>query len=147
MKPLSLRHNGLQHYPYVFASDGAERLSDMFAKQRNARPADPLVPELQVILHHLIEGVKRKEGSASGPVVINVPDNDTLNAELRHASANHLARVFDRAVPTGHDWSAARLARTKTLLALSRLTMALGSGLREFHSTSSRVCLGQGDWN
>ena len=59
-KPLD-RPDGGRRYPYVIPADGAERLASVFAKARLAQPDLPLVPELRVVLSHLLESATRRD--------------------------------------------------------------------------------------
>ena len=55
MQPLEQTENGRPAYPFVVPSDAAERLATVFAQARQAQPDAPLVPELQVVLGHLLQ--------------------------------------------------------------------------------------------
>lgn len=59
-QPLSLADDrGHPRYPVRFKDEGAVRLARAFARARQRRPHEALVPELQVVLSHLL-GVVRK---------------------------------------------------------------------------------------
>ena len=120
-KPLELLDaTGAPRYPYRFAPGHALRLAQAFAAARTRRPTNPLAPELQVVLSHLL--------TASGPtaegtvIEIHVPDNpDDL---IDEALDRHLRDSLDRA------FSEARLGspedRARAILALRELARAEG---------------------
>ncbi len=113
-KPLRLEdESGGARYPWRFAGDGAERLAKAFGQARVDRRSAPLVPELQVVLAHLLEGAG--ESAGDDPVGIEVPDASGLIGE---ALENHLRRALEEAFPAG---AGARRRRSRALLALRQL--------------------------
>ncbi len=104
----------LAHYDYRFRTGDAERLARAFAEARLALPRAPLVPELQVVLAHLL-------ARAAGGV-ITVPADP--GEPVEEALADHLRRALEAAFPTGAADSATRRARA--LLALRELATATG---------------------
>ncbi len=110
-KPLS--HDA---FPWVFAPGHAERLAHAFARARLRSPDDPLAPELQVVLAHLLE--QAGEPDSDRPLTVTVPEEtDEL---MDRALQQHLRRALDRAFPRDFD-AAARSARTRALLVLREL--------------------------
>jgi WD40 repeat protein len=132
-KPLALKDDaGRQRYPYVM--DGAERLAARFARTRQEQPDAPLVPELQVILNHLIQSASSKTASNDGAITINVPTENFLDEEIKHALAHHLQRSLTAIFPPGRDTAASGTERTRVLLALRQLADSegrRGAGLPE----------------
>ncbi len=128
MQPLSLVEGSSSRYHYVMPKEGAERLATVFAQARQAQPDAPLVPELQVVLNYLLQraGGGVSSGDHGGPVTVEVPPAEYLDAEIKHALANHLERALSSAFPEGRDPAASRLARTRALLALRELADAEG---------------------
>ena len=124
-KPLS-RHS----FPWAFAPGHAERLARAFGRARLRALDDPLAPELQVVLAHLLE--QAGEPDSSRPVTVTVPEEtDEL---IRRALQQHLRRALDRAFPQDLD-SAARVARTRALLVLRELADEHGRGYRDLSSS------------
>ena len=71
--PLAVRDDdGAAHYPWSFAAGGSQRLARAFGEARRARPRAPLVPELQVVLAHLLERAVPPPGG--GPAIVEVPE-------------------------------------------------------------------------
>jgi hypothetical protein len=103
VQPLGLMEGGRPRYPYAFSVDGAERLAMKFADARQAQPDAPLVPELQVLLNHLLQRDTQIGSSDSfeTPVTIPVPSDEYLDGEITHALANHLERALRGAFPEG----------------------------------------------
>lgn len=128
--PLNLQDkDGRPHYPYVFQPQGAERLAAMFALARQNQPDAPLVPELQVVLNHLLQranDLPSETTPENQPVTVEVPPNDLLDAELTHALSNHLNRALAEAFPERRNSFATRLDRTRALLALRQLADSEG---------------------
>jgi formylglycine-generating enzyme required for sulfatase activity len=123
--PLKVRTpDGSKRYPWAFASDGAQRLARAFGKERCARLEAPLLPELQVVLAHLMERVEWTDGAVSTEpsFAIEVPDDP--GSLIREALEDHLCRALDSAFPDGE-----QQGRTRALLALREL--ADMSGRRE----------------
>ncbi len=115
--------DGTQRYLWRFAGDGAERLALAFAEIRGAQRDEPLVPELQVVLAHLISRAGEPEGSE--PAVIEVPeDPGELKRVIGQALEGHLRRVLEAAFPG--QTVASREGRTRVLMALSELADAEG---------------------
>lgn len=103
----------LRHFDIRFAQGHSQRLAQAFAKARLARPDAPLVPELQVVLAHLL-------AISNGD--IEVPeDAETL---VEEALADHLRRALESAFPSGSPDAA--LGRARALLALRELATATG---------------------
>ena len=114
-KPLTIpAPDGTRRYGWRFAPGHAERLARTFAEARLARPEAPLVPELQVVLAHLLT-------QASDGVIIVPTDPEKL---VEEALADHLRRALEATFPTGITDSAIRRARA--LLALRQLATATG---------------------
>ena len=102
-------------YPWHFAPGHAERLARAFAEARLAHPEAPLVPELQVVLAHVLE-----RSTPTG--LLEVPDD--LNGLVEEALANHLKRALEAAFPNGSDQATTHRARA--LLALRELATVTG---------------------
>jgi formylglycine-generating enzyme required for sulfatase activity len=119
-RPLSLRRqDGGPQYAVRFDEQGAERLACAFARARVRQPSAPLVPELQVVLAHLLD---RASCGPAGESVVHVPDDDiALDEQITQALAAHLARAISEAFPLGRDASAGRSGRARALLALREL--------------------------
>lgn len=116
--PLQLRDgDGRPRYPWRFERDGAERLARAFGKARARQPEAQLLPELQVVLAHLVE--RAGEPIADGEAVLEVPDDP--GRLIDEAIESHLARALDQAFPV-----ADRIGRTRALLALRELADASG---------------------
>ena len=112
---------GGSRYPWRLAASGARRLAGAFADARVARPDAPLVPELQVVLGHLLAQADTPvEGGT--PVMVEVPEEP--GELIDRALEQHLRRALDAACladdRTGHGGSS-RLGRTRALLALHEL--------------------------
>jgi formylglycine-generating enzyme required for sulfatase activity len=120
--PLTLTTaDGRARFPIRFPGDGAERLAAAFARQRALQSAAPLVPELQVVLSHLITHAPVVEGER----VVEVPaDAAALDALIGDALEIHLRDALDKAFPPGAH--GARQNRSYALLALARLADAEG---------------------
>ncbi|MCP4654877.1 MAG: SUMF1/EgtB/PvdO family nonheme iron enzyme [bacterium] len=115
-KPLATRTAaGRPSYGLRFAPEHAERLARAFAAARLARPEAPLVPELQVVLAHLVDRA-RPDGLLSLP-----GDPEEL---VGQALADHLRRALESAFPTGTAGAGTRRARA--LLALRELATTTG---------------------
>ena len=103
-------------FPWTFAPGHAERLAEVFAQARLRHADDPLAPELQVVLAHLLDRAKGSDDD--GVAMITVPDN--IEELIDRALQQHVRRALDRAFP--HDMAGtARLARTRALLVLREL--------------------------
>ncbi|MFN8061284.1 MAG: SUMF1/EgtB/PvdO family nonheme iron enzyme [Vicinamibacterales bacterium] len=122
-KPLQQTEDGRKRYPFEIAPDAAERLAAVFADERRKRLADPLVPELQVVLGHLVQRAKERAPGGGTPDIIpvDVPSDAELTDEIRHALARHLERALNDAFPAIRGSEAGRTARTCAILALRRL--------------------------
>lgn len=125
-KPL---RSGGRAFPWIFAPGHAERLARAFAEARVRRPSAPLVPELQVVLAHLLErSGEPSDRDGSGYVVVKVPDEP--GELIDRALEEHLRRALDFAFPHSLQGDAAtRTARTRALLVLREL--ADGQGRRQ----------------
>ncbi len=119
--PLAVRdEDGAARYPWVFAAGGAERLARAFGEARAAQPRAPLVPELQVVLAHLLE--RAVPSPDDGRRLVEVPEEP--GELIAQALEQHLRRTLEGAFP-GHG-EAARLGRTRAVLALRELADATG---------------------
>ncbi len=108
-------------YPWRFANDGAARLGRAFGEARVRQPNAPLVPELQVVLAHLLQGASPQD---DGVGLIHVPEDP--GELLDRALEEHLKRSLDLAFPAGRETSATKIRRTRALLALRELADAQG---------------------
>lgn len=122
-KPLQLLDaTGSARYPIRFATGHARRLARAFAEARIRRPDDPLVPELQVVLAHLLAPDPQSDPSDGTRRVVRVPKD--VDAALDEALDRHLRLALDRA------FAAAGLGspeeRSRALLALRELAHAEG---------------------
>ena len=88
-------------------------------------PKAPLVPELQVVLSHLLD---QAAVDATGTRVVSVPDDSTeLDRQISDALDGHLRRALTADVfDIGRGRAAARDARTAALLVLAELVDAEG---------------------
>ncbi len=115
-KPLDvLAPDGAPRYRWRFVPGHAERLARAFAEARLARPEAPLVPELQVILAHLLA-----RSAPDGRLSVHAD----LGGLVGEALTDHLRRALEAAFPSGSSDSATRRARA--LLALRELATATG---------------------
>ena len=120
-KPLRPRRedDGAPVYPLEFVDEGAKHLAAAFAEARLASHETPLVPQLQVVLRHLLE--KKTERHADGTRRISVPERPgTLIAD---ALDRHVTETLDRVVREVEAEQPAKV-RDRTLLALHRLVGA-----------------------
>jgi formylglycine-generating enzyme required for sulfatase activity len=124
-QPLELADvDGRPRYALRFLEDGAERLAAAFARARQAQPTAPLVPELQVVLSHLID---RAILGPDGACLLTVPDGpEDLDKQIDDALAAHLKWAIENAFPLGRDEAAARGNRARALLVLRELADAHG---------------------
>jgi len=127
-QPLTVqRPDGRLQYPVVFRDDGADRLADAFAEVRLKNPRAPLVPELQVVLGHLLNRAGWTPGAAC---IIDVArDPQALDDQIKHALATHLDAALINAFPVRQDEAAeevARVSRARLLLALRELADSQG---------------------
>ena len=121
-KPLVLRDvDGKPRYPWSFAPEHAERLARAFAEARLARPDAPLVPELQVVLAHLL-------GQAGPDGLVEVGEDP--GASIAEALEDHLRRALESAFPGSLQNAGQTTARTRALLALAELAESAERGLR-----------------
>ncbi|MCB9766022.1 MAG: SUMF1/EgtB/PvdO family nonheme iron enzyme [Alphaproteobacteria bacterium] len=119
LRPLRLTDaDGQPQYPLRMDEADARRLAEAFARARQDAPADPLTPELQVVLDRLIDG---RGGTREDPVQLTVPQEpgavdaligDAIGAHLRRK----LAEVCDQGQPEG-----AAQRRTTAMLLLMKL--------------------------
>jgi len=125
-RPLELKGaDGQKRYNYCFEPGGAERLAQSFAETRLLRPEDPLTPELQVVLAHLMNDARRRQ---DGTFCIEVPED--LGPVVEHALEGHLRRALEAAFPL--DSPAVAELRSRALLVLRRLaTERKGLPLKE----------------
>jgi len=120
--PLALRTAaGVARYPWRFAGDDAARLARAFGEARVAQPRAPLVPELQVVLAHLLAQVPAPP--AGGTAVVRVPDEP--GEMIGQALEEHLRRALDIAFPAGRKKENV-VGRTRALLALRELADVRG---------------------
>ena len=119
-KPLTLveRRRELEEpvYPLRFVGDGALRLARAFGEARAANRKAPLVPELQVVLSHLLDTSLRSDGD--GVQLVEVPEDP--GQLIDRALEEHLRRSLDNAFPVGRKGLGV-LGRTRALLALRQL--------------------------
>ena len=114
--------DGGGRWPWRFPVGHSERLARAFAEARLARPAAPLVPELQVVLAHLLA-----EAGPGGR--ITVPDDP--GPLVDRALEDHLRRALEVVFPV--DTAANSTRRARALLALRELATSEGQrdkGLR-----------------
>ena len=126
LQPLELRRSdGSPAYDITMSSDNVDRLARAFAGLRAEDPEAPLLPELQVVLNHLIARAREK-ALAGGRVTVEVPEDEpALRQEIERALADHLKRALTASFVTA-DPAAARAARSRALLALGHLADAEG---------------------
>ena len=98
-----------------FRAGHAERLARAFAEARQARPDDPLAPELQVVLARLLDWA-----GPDGEIV--VPDDP--GPLIDQALDAHLHRVLERVFPS--DVAESSIGRARALLALRELATSTG---------------------
>ncbi|MEM6796498.1 MAG: SUMF1/EgtB/PvdO family nonheme iron enzyme, partial [Acidobacteriota bacterium] len=139
-KPLSLQDGeGRQRYPWRFESDGAERLASAFAAAREVDRVTPLVPELQVVLAHLMSAAGHPE-SAENPAVLKVPDD--VAGLIDSALVKHVGRALEAAFPATGDPARDRIDRTRALLVLHQLADVQGSRASVLRSAEPRAAEG-----
>lgn len=101
-----------------FAPGHAERLARAFAEARLARPAASLVPELQVVLAHVV-------ARAGADGLVTVPDDP--GEVIEEALADHLRQALENAFPNRPGDSAeVATRRARALLALRELASEAG---------------------
>jgi formylglycine-generating enzyme required for sulfatase activity len=124
-RPLTLRRLDESFvYPIRFADDGARHLADAFARARERDADAPLVPELQVVLGHLLDAAPV---DADGFRVVCVPERaEELDRRIDDALAVHLRRALEEAFPLEAGKDGAQQARARALLALRELADAHG---------------------
>ncbi|MEM8960609.1 MAG: SUMF1/EgtB/PvdO family nonheme iron enzyme [Acidobacteriota bacterium] len=113
-----LRH---ERYRWHFDPDDAERLARAFAEARLARPTAPLVPELQVVLAHLLDRAGEPGAGRSGShgsVRVEIPEEPA--EMIDRALEEHLRRALDAAYPPDVQ-NQARTSRARALLVLREL--------------------------
>ncbi len=114
--PLSLRRSdGTPRYPQRFRPGGAQRLARAFARARLEHPGMPLVPELQVVLAHLLT---RAGEPTDGVLWIDVPEEPA--GLIDQALEQHLRRALDDVYPVALDREN-QVRRSRALLALREL--------------------------
>jgi integrase len=129
VQPLEQAENGRPCYRYRMPSDGADRLATVFAQARQKQPDAPLVPELQVLLGHLLQQARERASTRSSDdaaLVVQVPADEQLKLEIGHALAQHVERALNSAFPDDRETATGRSARTKALMALRQLADAEG---------------------
>jgi formylglycine-generating enzyme required for sulfatase activity len=127
MEPLDVEEHGRRRYPYVMAHDEAERLAAAFAEVRRDQPDVPLLPELQVVLHDLLQRAEaRVDRAADSPIVVDVPHDDELGRLIWNAIRDHVERALNRAYSPGRDGAVGLQGTTRTLVALRHLADAAG---------------------
>ncbi len=118
VRPLeACREPGQRAYPWTITSEDAERLATAFAEARRAQPEAPLVPQLQVVLAHLLEEAGTP-GPGGGPCPLRVAEDPSPLIES--ALEEHLRVALNRAFPAGRS-AAPQEGRSRTLLALREL--------------------------
>ncbi len=118
--PLELRQpDGKPRYPYAFAGADVARLAQAFSKVRVRRPEAPLVPELQVVLHHLLQQTDPPKSGETATV--KVPTD--LEPLIDRALEDHLRRVLAEVFPAQRGGTAFA-GRSRVLLALYELATA-----------------------
>jgi hypothetical protein len=121
LKPLKLLNSdSAKVYPWIIPDEDAQRLAEAFANARLARPRAPLVPELQVVLNHLLEQARPAPDSTQ---LVTVPQD--VGDAIDRALENHLNNALSEAFPATRDESC-RKGRTRALLALRQLADAEG---------------------
>ncbi len=121
-KPLQLTSAaGTPLYPWRFAEGSAARLARAFGEARAAQRTAPLAPEFQVVLAHLLE--TSWTSGDDGVKVVEVPEDP--GQLIDRALEEHLRRALEVVFPAGKK-AAARIARTRALLALRELADAQG---------------------
>ena len=107
--------DGASQYSIRFRN--AARLAAAFARARSRSPTKPLVPALQVVLRHLLDGATETDG----PYVVEVPEAERdLDDLIVDALFEHVRQALQEAF-VGRDREAARKARARALLALRQL--------------------------
>jgi WD40 repeat protein len=127
-KPLDIQNGGQPLFGVSIAGDGADRLAAAFAGERLKQRDAPLVPELQVVLSHLLppEEIRQAAIRQGQPLQMQIPPRENLGEEIGGALARHLERALERLFPVGRDAAKARLGRTCAVLALRSLADAEG---------------------
>ena len=84
LQPLEQAENSRPRYPFVVPSDDAERLATVFAQARQEQPDAPLVPELQVVLGHLLQQARDSASTTNqgGSIVVQVPADDSWSSRF-----------------------------------------------------------------
>jgi len=120
LRPLELTDAGRRSYPYEIPADHAVRLASVFADARQKQPEAPLVPELQVVLNHLIDRAPRP--AEPGAVVqLDVPsDERELAIDISGALSAHLKGALHTSF-VGRDQASTKLIRARVLLGLRHL--------------------------
>lgn len=116
--------DGNPAYPVRFEGDGTKRLADAFMRARARDAEQPLVPELQVVLAHLLDGA---QAGSDGIRLVRVPEHaEALDRQIDEALSAHLRRALQDAFPLQPDKSAVGEGRARALLALRELADAKG---------------------
>ena len=119
-RPLLLKTDGGERqYGETFSGDGAQRLADAFARARLAVPNAPLVPELQIVLGHLLG--QATSGPDGARLVAVSDDAEALDAQIDDALAAHLRRALTEAFPSGRSEAVARRGRAQAVAVLREL--------------------------
>ncbi|MEM7585552.1 MAG: SUMF1/EgtB/PvdO family nonheme iron enzyme, partial [Acidobacteriota bacterium] len=115
-KPLEVEVARQRVYPWRFAPGHAERLARAFADVRMQNPGAPLVPELQVVLAHLLEQAGEPENGETRFVEVPAEPAQLIDRALEE----HLRRSLDLAFPH-RAGQPDRTARTQAVLMLREL--------------------------
>jgi formylglycine-generating enzyme required for sulfatase activity len=115
---------GAPVYPVRFEGKGTKCLADAFARARRRDAEAPLVPELQVVLAHLLDGA---QAGPDGVSLIRAPDRaEALDRQIDEALSVHLRRALQDAFPLEASKGGVGEARARALLALRELADAKG---------------------
>lgn len=143
-RPLTLRRpDGSFVYPIRFADDGARHLADGFARARERDANAPLVPELQVVLGHLLDGAPV---DADDFRVVRVPERaEALDRRIDEALTVHLRRALEEAFPleAGKEVAGQARARARALLALRELADAHGRRASSVRKVRHEAAVGE----
>ena len=138
LKPLEIKNeDGTLRYRWRFKDHSADRLAAAFAEARLHQPEAPLVPELQVVLAHLL--ARAGEPPPGELAEIEVAEGEAPTW-VRRALERHLRRAIVGAYPG--DSAASARSRGHALLALRQL--ARGTGERGGGLESKRLAAALG---